>query len=260
MRVQRLSAWSLEILLLSVAACLSAPTLAEAVAYKVEMLIFVHESGAMTAGSEPAEPLSNIEAAIDLGSGESENFHALPANELALATAESILERAGRYDVIQNIAWVQPGLAGNAAKAVHIHGGVEYQWPLAAPAQLGRVSANSNLYPHARGLKKLQQLDGTIEVALDRRYFHVYRHLVLRKPITIRTVHANQQPQRTRVLYQFRIKDEARMRIGELYYLDHPLLGILAQITPVDKEPGNTGLRINGQTPRDADQELAGVE
>jgi hypothetical protein len=246
-RAQRLRGWSLKVLLVSLAACLSTANGAEPTAYKVEMLIFVNRDGTMATGAEPAKPLTGIEDAIDLQSGERGKFHALPASELALATAKTILEQSGRYDVIEDIAWVQPGLGENTAKAVHIHGGVEYQRPSAAPAP---VFDNADLYSGAQEPVKLQQLDGTVKVALGH-YFHVYADLVLRKPMTMQPVGLNQQPQHASTLYQFRIQDQRQMRSGELYYLDHPLLGVLVQITPIakkieDQERATSGLTFQG--------------
>lgn len=225
---------------------------AKPIAYQVEMLIFTHEYAAPMADGEPAQPLMSIQDAEGLsGDSEGKYFHALPASELTLTSAKSVVQNSPNYKLIEHIAWVQPGLDQNAAKAVHIHGGAEYRRSSAAPTQ----DFNSpNLYTGTADPMTLEELDGTVKVVLGH-YLHVYTDLVLRKPVSTQTYDENQQPQRINALYQFRMQDHRRMRSKELHYIDHPLLGILVQITPVeqesrDQEPG-AGERVQGLKTRD---------
>ncbi|MDQ4146834.1 MAG: peptidoglycan binding protein CsiV [Pseudomonadota bacterium] len=232
MRRTRFSNFAVHVLLLLIATHLLAVSAAGPAAYKVEMLVFTNEYGSMAAGGEPARPLPNLQAAIDLTRpGAGDYFHALPDSELALATARSILENSGRYEVITDVAWRQPRLNEQSAKAVRIHGGLEYTLPSAASTQTGIL--NSDLFNDRQVSSKLEQLDGTVKVEPGR-YLDVTTDFVLREPVATQALGMN-QPGPANELYQFRIKHERRMQSNELYYLDHPLLGILVQITPMEE-------------------------
>jgi hypothetical protein len=232
MRRTRFSNFALHVLLLLIATHLLAVSAAGPAAYKVEILAFTNEYGSMAVGGEPAQPLPNLQAAIDLTQpGAGDYFHALPDSELALATARSILEDSGRYEVITDVAWRQPSLNEQSAKGVRIHGGLEYTLPSAASTQTGLV--NSDLFNDPQVSSKLEQLDGTVTV-VPGRYLDVTTDFVLRQPIATQALGMN-RPGRAYELYQFRIKHERRMQSNELYYLDHPLLGILVQITPMEE-------------------------
>jgi hypothetical protein len=60
-------------------------------------------------------------------------------------------------------------------------------------------------------------LDGTVKVTLSR-YLHVYSDFMF---------------EGAGVGQPVRVRDHRRMRSRELHYIDHPLFGILVQITPV---------------------------
>jgi hypothetical protein len=112
----------------------------------------------------------------------------------------------------------------------------------------------------SKGGNVLHELEGEIKIVLSR-YLHVYTDLLLLKPVTLTPVEAAQKtrgvspgggrnpltgyrvdwaPQQTGIsgteqnLYGFNIKTHRRMRSGELHHLDHPLLGVLIQVKPVE--------------------------
>jgi hypothetical protein len=150
------------------------------------------------------------------------------------------LQQSGRYEVIQQIAWRQPGLDETAAKPIRIHGGPEYRTATGAPAALGQDYESPTLYGDIRAPVTLEQLDGTVKVVLSQ-YLHVYTDLMLRKPVTTQALGEDQRLRSVNALYQFRIQDHRRMRSKELHYIDHPLLGILVWITPVEEKPKTQG-------------------
>lgn len=112
------------------------------------------------------------------------------------------------------------------------------------------------------------ELEGDVKIVLSR-YLHVYTDLLLLEPVMLTPVEqkpdnvtagardplagysiawppqtasaiepavdAREIPQQT--LYGFNIKAHRRMRSGELHHLDHPLLGILIQVNPVETKP-----------------------
>jgi hypothetical protein len=112
----------------------------------------------------------------------------------------------------------------------------------------------------------LYELEGEVKIVLSR-YLHIYTNLLLLKPVTLTPVEpAAQEGSGTaaagsdnpgivysiawadtttpdlavknenaiETLHGFNIKAHRRMRSGELHHLDHPLLGILVQIKPVE--------------------------
>lgn len=109
----------------------------------------------------------------------------------------------------------------------------------------------------------LRELEGEVKIVLGR-YLHVYTDLLLLKPVMLTPVAepaskrsignaatdnnpvsayhvawAEASPveaagNENETLYGFNIKAHRRMRSGELHHLDHPLLGILIQIKPVE--------------------------
>jgi hypothetical protein len=118
----------------------------------------------------------------------------------------------------------------------------------------------------------IYELEGDVKIVLSR-YLHVYTDLLLLEPVTLtpateqrpgnatagvrdpRAAYsiawAPQEPQTSaangdavsenngvlETLHGFNIKDHRRMRSGELHYIDHPLLGILIQVKPVETKP-----------------------
>lgn len=228
MRTQRITA--LALLALSIFSHAAEPS-----TYQVEILIFTNEEGSMAGGGEPARPLTGLEQAVELTEGiEGESFQALPTSALWLATAKDILAQSGRHEIIEHLAWRQPGLDENAARPVHIHGGADYRRSTAAPALPGPGYESPNFYGEDPGPVTLEQLDGTVKLALGQ-YLHLYTDLVLRKPVATQTISVGPEARRDNALYQFPVAEHRRMRSHELHYLDHPLLGILVQITPVEE-------------------------
>ncbi len=114
----------------------------------------------------------------------------------------------------------------------------------------------------------LYELEGEVKIVLSR-YLHIYTNLLLLKPVTLTPVDpaaqagngtadidnpgtvysiawtetatpdlAVKNENAIETLHGFNIKAHRKLRSGELHHLDHPLMGILVQIKPVeDKKP-----------------------
>lgn len=115
----------------------------------------------------------------------------------------------------------------------------------------------------------LHELEGEVKIVLSR-FLHVYADLLLLKPVTLVPVEPAPQTKTSstagsghdplaayrvawaqqaqtdpaiissgadETLYGVNIKAHRRMRSGELHHIDHPLLGILIQIKPVETKP-----------------------
>jgi len=214
---------------------------AQTTAYQVELLVFSHLD-ARIAGGVPAKPFSMPSGTLELSDTHAgDDFRALDADAFTLSTAASILAGSAGYHVIEHVAWRQPGWSEDAARPVRIHGGDTYQ-RANAPALLPDATPNdaqSNIaYPYAERQMSIsfEELDGTVKVALGR-YLHVYTDLVYREQVS--ASHVAQPGTRPRqpasARYQYRVQNQRRMRSRELHYLDHPLVGVLVRITPVEE-------------------------
>lgn len=116
----------------------------------------------------------------------------------------------------------------------------------------------------------LYELEGEVKIVLSR-FLHVYADLLLLKPVTLTPVEPAPQTRNSNAhgsghgplaayridwsqqaqaagpgmplsgadetLYGINIKAHRRMRSGELHHIDHPLLGMLIQIKPVENKP-----------------------
>ena len=202
------------------------------------MLLFTHlapSSERLEYSLVQYEPL-NLDDTIQLLSDthDDEPFRLLPTTESNLAFALPLLDQSSRYQVLQHIVWQQPGLDDTIAVPVRIHGGIDYseQFPERENPPQGVSENESTAAPTAPRL--LKQLDGTIKIVL-RRYLHIYTDLIFRKPVTTEYEQSDGQTVQVTSLTNFRVRLHRRMRSRELHYLDHPLLGILVQITPIEK-------------------------
>jgi hypothetical protein len=176
----------------------------------------------------------------------SHGFHLLPATEHRLGGVVKRLEASGRYRTLVHLAWQQPALTRKRALAVRIAGG----WSRAAP--LSSLHPSHSVFHHV--------VDGTFRLYRGR-YLHALVDLVLyRSEPTVHppqeqqlAFHGEQQPTPTPLPpTQFRLSEHRRMRSGELHYLDHPLFGLLVEVTPyrsfessaltpADGDPDNNG-------------------
>jgi hypothetical protein len=123
--------------------------------------------------------------------------------------------------------------------------------------------------PAAAG-SALHELEGGVKIVLGR-YLHIHTNLLLLKPVTLTPVDtaareadgmgtsagddnpggvysiawaetatpdlAVKNENAIETLHGFNIKAHRRMRSGELHHIDHPLLGVLVQIKPVETKP-----------------------
>jgi hypothetical protein len=202
--------------LLLVLALLGSPAFAQETAqwYEVEVIIFKHwEAGG--ADAELARGYTEAPAAervVSLGMA-ADGLTPLPADALRLQGVYQVLARSQDYQPLLHVGWRQQGLGREQAPAV----AVPAEWvpgQEAPPALYGLIKVYKERFLHAvvdlrhqragaqQGLAEVQGADGSM--------------MVIAPPPA--TVH----------------QQERRMRSGELHYLDHPSLGVLIQVTPVE--------------------------
>jgi len=201
--------------------------------YIVEMIFFAdkHETSSNSShvSTRPVTP-DTQEAILLNDDALLHDFIPYPPEELTLVNQATALAESGRYKILQHVAWLQPGLTKEEAIAVRIHAGKDYsdEFKDQSSAQTGPSEPNVNNQP-------LNELDGTVKVVLGR-YLHVYTDLVYRRPYSLGATSTSNSLDRNLVLADFAIKTHRKMRGKELHYLDHPLLGVLVEIRPVELE------------------------
>ena len=227
--------------------------------YRVELVLFEQlstSSEQFTEQSGEYEDWPELENAVELSIEASQdgNFYHLPPTYMELTSTIARLNKSSRYNVIAHIAWKQPGLDNAAAKSVRIHGGINYetQFPerLNPLTNTDETEAVIELEPPDT---TLEQVDGTVKIVLAR-YLHVYTNLIFRKPVTTEYEYSDGQVLQSTILRDVKVRTHRRMRSRELHFLDHPLLGILVQITPIEVEA--TAAEVQPPTDASPDERL----
>ncbi len=166
-------------------------------------------------------------------------WRAVPESEFILTDAVAQLERSSKYRVLQHLAWIQPMVDKNNTHAIRINGGRELssEHPERLPAQAvqnPRLAALfGNLFKPVSN-SELYELEGTISVAITR-YIHVYADLVFRAK-DYNVVTTEQGLLVADQLQDFKINLYRKMKSRELHYLDHPLIGMLVEATPIEQQ------------------------
>ncbi len=204
--------------------------------YIVEMIFFAdkHEASSNSSQVFTGPVMPDTRGAILLNDdGLLHDFIPYPPETLTLVNQATALVESGRYKILQHVAWLQPGLTKEEAIAVRIHAGKDYSNEFKDRPSAQTDSGETNVINQS-----LHELDGTVKVVLGR-YLHVYTDLVYRLPHSMDATSTTNSLDHSPVLANFAIKTHRKMRGKELHYLDHPLLGILVEIRPVELEQKN---------------------
>lgn len=120
-------------------------------------------------------------------------FPALAHTRLKLSGIDEVLRRSRKYQPIAHIGWTQPGYPRDTARFLPIN----------------------SLVPASSGL--------TGQIALTRgRYLHLTLDLAYEPPAA-----DGSAPQR------YVLRQTRRMRSHERHYIDHPMFGVIALVTPI---------------------------
>ncbi|HEY0721462.1 MAG TPA: CsiV family protein [Gammaproteobacteria bacterium] len=132
-------------------------------------------------------------------------FQALDPSRYRLQGEWNRLQNSSEYRPLLHTAWRQPGLSREQAVGVLVESG-------AASATLGGA----------------KPLSGVIKVGLSR-YLHLDANLLYRLPRK-----AGAEGKENEVPFDtFQLSESRRMRSKEIHYLDHPMFGVIALITPL---------------------------
>lgn len=164
----------------------------------------------------------------------------LPREDYRLDAITGAMARSAQYRPLLHFAWRQPGWEREAALPVRIN--IPFSadlpvypenHPMRSP---GAVTSPSSPASETAYRGAMQLLEGTLMVYRSR-YLHLMADLVYQERLgpsadnSLNGVDAG-------IVYQpIRMQQSRRMRSNELHYLDHPRLGVIARITPVEAEP-----------------------
>ncbi len=224
--MRKISAWLLAF------ALLPAASWAEDL-YRVEILIFAQSA-------EVADPARHFESVPDLELGQAVDFRqyfCLPArsgaefirrflseeevaeclsgylrlNELRQPmVGERIrLEKSEQYRILHHAAWQQPASHPDETYPVRLTNGKEF----------------SEASPDAPAL------DGSLRLSKEQ-FLQIDLNLLYHYPTAASDADGESAGSDGLLLQVSR-----KLRLGDLNYMDHPLLGVLAQVTPVEEDP-----------------------
>ena len=163
------------------------------------------------------------------------SWQALPEEEYILDKVAGRLARSGRYRILKHIAWRQPMVDKHQAQAIQIYAGRDFSelFPERAYRQVEFGDTMPPFDAHQPMSNAVRELAGTVRIVITR-YLHIYTDLVYRLPAgNPLALEDAWQPQQ--VLVDYAINAHRRMRSRELHYIDHPLLGILVEATPIEE-------------------------
>jgi len=184
----------------------------------------------------PVDPAITEEPAI-AESPLPEPYQLLANNELNLTSQEIKLSTSEKYYPLLHIAWRQPVLSRENAKAVHIYSNMEQSQTdviQSSPETLAIPPMNEFfMYQESPDSElPLNVIDGTIKITRGK-YLHMETDILYRiQPEGNNEFNIFGFRKEDQALTVFRMQDSRRMRSGELHYFDHPLIGMIAIITP----------------------------
>jgi hypothetical protein len=168
--------------------------------YQVNLIVFKHMSALHSENWKHEFLKPDLKYTIELTEPNepSNAYTLLPENKRGLRTEASILRRH-HYQVLLYVSWVQEIKRAKYMRWVHIFGG--------------------NLYG-----QNIHELDGCIKISRNR-FFNVNTKLYLTLPQSALRHFGSS-------LQTFHLIENRRTALNKINYLDHPLFGMLVQITP----------------------------
>jgi len=169
----------------------------------------------------------NPEAELELDEGA---FQSLPTSQRELTFAAKRIKGSPDLRLLSHLAWRQPVPKGKLAQPILIQTGQQFNDEFELE---GTLTIRRGRYLHARTdlffsrfeqMKSVKELDWTIFSEDDlefgqREWNPSFNEAETAAVQFVRATTAN-------------LKQSRRMRSGELHYIDHPLFGMLVQITP----------------------------
>lgn len=164
---------------------------------------------------------------------EQTGFVILPKNRWTLSDAANKLGH--QYQLLLHTAWRQP--ITESAQAIYFQAGKSYN-----PSETNAEAA----YPNFSGTTGAYEFEGLLKLRKGR-FIHADIDFVLQEPVKVDSSnmtaasHAvwllnrdHWRPDTNVQLQSFRVQQSRKMRSKELHYVDHPALGVLIRVAPVE--------------------------
>jgi hypothetical protein len=205
-------------------------------------------------GNSPMEDLKPIPMPVA--------FVMLRDEELQLKESLKKLTKSSKFDPLLHLAWRQPTYNDKHAQTVLLYEGMTNpEYTENKNLKTGKTARNTK--SDIKNETNIEMINprfaGTIRLSVAR-YLHFAADLVYRAPVTQRVANPMQdrelwtdspyqalsypqgpayQLESWKAMRGFRLKESRRMRSKRIHYLDHPFLGIVVLITPVElpKDP-----------------------
>ena len=195
---------------------------ARAAGYHVELVIFENLGGSADGEiSQTALKYPDFSNSIELagGDGAGSAFTLLSQGFYKLGGVYNQLKSSGRYRPLLHMAWQQPALYGDNARAVHI-----------LKTDIGTAGAAGEF---------LVKIDGTLRVRASQ-FLHADVDLVYfidsqPQSAVLGAAGAGAPGTAPQPAYS-RMRESRRMKLNELHYFDHPLFGLLLHISRAGSE------------------------
>lgn len=212
-----------------------AKTNAEINEYNVEIVIF-EDASSRHINSELWPVIHHEERSLSNDTGNSEvvtptiNSVLNITQNTGTILAEHVakIERSSRYNVLLYKSWQQAGLDDENAIEIKID---SVKTVSTDDKTIIPVQTNSTLTT-GTDIVKESNITGTIKLILGR-YLHIHTDLLYKR------LNKNYDPAspilHNKLFDEFEIQSQRRMRSKELHYIDHPLLGILVIVTPIER-------------------------
>lgn len=214
--------------------------------YDIEVIVFEHKTGPGAAAEawslDPGVPATElaIEAAPPPGELPRLLTELLPAIDVRLPyrrldPAELRLERlynrltvSADYEPLLHVGWRQPANPDQPVRGVRVHSPTPVETDRPPPSTLFiDTSATRAPAPRAR------IVDGVVSLQRSR-FLHLNIDLLLSEPATGTTdaglfsIFSRRENRAT----SWRLQAQRRIRVNEVHYFDHPVFGVIIQVTP----------------------------
>lgn len=165
-------------------------------------------------------------------------YMALPGGALRLQRDERILKLSADYRPLLHIAWQQPGYDKEDGRAVHLEQLVEAENPEdTLPPELAEIQIKEDGYVPPEPL-----IDGTIRLRTTR-FLHVDVDIAYFPEKFLQILRSQRQsavnPQQlvvNRNADYVRLTETRKIKLNELHYFDHPLFGVLLQVSRLNHQ------------------------
>ena len=162
----------------------------------------------------------------------------LPGNSLRLQRDERILKLSADYRPVLHVAWQQPGYDKDDGRAVHLEQLVESENPEdTLPPELAQIQIKEDRYAPPEPV-----IDGTIRLRTTR-FLHVDVDIAYFPEKFLQTLRSQKQsavnPEQllvNRNADYVRLTETRKIKLNELHYFDHPLFGVLLQVSRLNDQ------------------------